>query len=49
MYAKGHDTLQCAPSTIVFTEFNYSISECREGRQASNRPARVMSVASTHG
>jgi hypothetical protein len=32
MYVKGHDTLQCALSTIIFMEFNYFISEHREGR-----------------
>jgi hypothetical protein len=37
MYVKGHDTLLRVPSTTVFTEFNYSISECREGRYEYKR------------
>jgi len=31
MYIKDHD-IQCALSTIAFTEFNYSISMYRDGR-----------------
>ena len=42
MYGKGHDTLLRAPSTTLFTEFNYSIGECSPRE-------RLMSAAGTRG
>jgi pentatricopeptide repeat protein len=32
MYVKGHDTLRREPSTTTFTQSDYSISVCRDGR-----------------